>query len=264
MTPSRLVMVGLPDSGKSTYLAAIFHTLREGEGEWKLGELPEQRDYLLGLESKWLALEPVGHSAYPTPRDVQLSLVGPAEAQLEIQIPDINGEDFQQAWESGRWAPEAAELVGQAEALMLFVRANHLRQPKPIEVDAKPAASVSAPDHWTPRLGTTQAQLCDLCEQIAERRGGQLPPMALVVSAWDTVDDDQLTPEGWLPWKLPLLDQWLRASDLVGTHRVFGVSAQGGNLEDAGTLEKLAQLPRTGRPGGFDALADPLQWLIQL
>jgi hypothetical protein len=257
-------MVGLPDSGKSTYLAAIFHALRHGEEEWKLGDLPQQRDYLLGLENKWLALEPVGHSAYPTPRDVQLSLVGPDDAQLEIQIPDINGEDFQQAWESGRWSPEAADLVERAEALMLFVRANHLRRPKPIEVYTERSAPASTPDDWTPKLGTTQAQLCDLCEQIAERRAGQLPPMALVVSAWDAVEDDQLTPAGWLNWKLPLLDQWLRASRLVGTYRVFGVSAQGGNIEDARTRERLAQLPRTGRPGGFDALTDPLHWLIRL
>jgi hypothetical protein len=70
------------------------------------------------------------------------------------------------------------------------------------------------------------------------------------------------SPDGWLQWKLPLLSQWLNTSTVVSSFKLFGVSAQGGDIENPQTREKLAQLPRIERPGGVHELADPLQWLL--
>src|SRR4051794_9240898 len=96
----RFLMMGLPESGKTTYLAAIYHTLNAaGDGELGLREPPEEREYLLGIERQWLALEPIGHSAHVGPKRVELPIRDPSGQALDLEIPDVNGEEYQDAWE---------------------------------------------------------------------------------------------------------------------------------------------------------------------
>lgn len=259
----RLLMMGLPDSGKSTYIAALFHGLRQATDGLSLRHLPEEREYLLTLENRWLALEPVGHSAYPTPRQIELPIKDSKGRALDVNIPDVNGEEFGDAWESGEWSAAARSLLEQAQGVLLFVRANDVVSPKLIQLGNRhPKEEKPEPTPWKPQMGVTQAKLCDLLEQMAEMRGGALPAVAVVVSAWDSVEET-LSPDGWLQWKLPLLNQWLQTSVVVSIFRLFGVSAQGGDIENLQTREKLAQLPRIERLGGVHALTDPLEWLLE-
>ena len=120
---------------------------------------------------------------------------------------------------------------------------------------------IREPRKWQPKMGVTQAKLCDLVEQIVELRHGTLPPVAVVISAWDTVREE-LTPEEWLPWRLPLLAQWLNATDVRCEHKLFGISAQGGDLGDHVVRAQLAKASRIGRPGGVQRLMAPVQWLL--
>ena len=125
MSYPRLLMIGLPESGKSTYLAALFHTLRQDDARpLKLRELPDEREYLIGLESKWLALEPIRHSAHVGPKRVVMPITDANGAALELDIPDVNGEEFQYAWEHGGFNEPVVELLTDAAGLLLFVRAN--------------------------------------------------------------------------------------------------------------------------------------------
>jgi len=264
MTPGLVLMMGLPESGKSTYAAALFHTLKESAEGMSLRDLPEERDYLLTMERRWLALEPVGHSANPAPKSIALQLKDVDGSEFDVAMPDVNGEEFLDAWEHGTWTEEITPLVAFAGGVMLFVRANDIVQPELIEVGHARSSDSDgkAVAPWTPKLGTTQAMLCDLLEQMSETRGGQLPPIAVVVSAWDVVEEG-LTPEGWLAWNLPLVDQWLSGSIPPVRFELFGISAQGGDLENEETRARLATLPRVGRPGGAHALTAPLRWLIE-
>lgn len=261
----KVLMVGLPESGKSTYVAALFHTLKEGAHPGlSLRALPEEREYLLTLEKSWLALQPVGHSAHTGPRRIELALHDAGQnADLDVAIPDVSGEEFLQAWDTGEWSEPVAELLQGADGILLFIRANDVTLPELIEVGSTPSNSSAgqAPD-WTPEKGVTQARVCDLLEQMTELREGLLPPVAVVVSAWDSVESE-MTPSDWLRWRLPLLEQWLQATTPPVASRLFGISAQGGDVEDAAARQVLAQLPRIGRPGGAHELAAPLQWLLE-
>ena len=114
---------------------------------------------------------------------------------------------------------------------------------------------------WSPQMATTQAELCDLLEQIVKIRDGDDLSIAVVITAWDTISDRALEPQDWLEWKLPLLWQWLRASEAL-RFETFGVSAQGGDLSDPQKRQELAALKRTERPGGFHRLLQPVEWLF--
>jgi hypothetical protein len=252
-------MIGLPESGKSTYLAAMFHTLRQDDAApLKLRDLPDEREYLIGLERKWLALEPISHSAHVGPKRVVMPISDADGAALDLDIPDVNGEEFQDAWEHGGFNEPVIELLRAAAGLLLFVRANAVDAPELLQVRVPEAAK---PEDWHPRQAVTQAKLVDLLEQAIEIRQAQMPALAVVVSAWDTVEPD-IDPDTWLKWQLPLLWQRLHAATPPLRFRLFGISAQGGDLDDPETRQRLATMDRINRPGGAHALTEPVQWLL--
>ena len=61
----KLLMIGLRGSGKTTYLAALWHYLEfaEVEDQLKLPQLQSDRDYLNSIRNNWLALKPVGRTS---------------------------------------------------------------------------------------------------------------------------------------------------------------------------------------------------------
>ena len=54
--------------------------------------------------------------------------------------------------------------------------------------------------------------------------------VALIVSAWDLAPAAATDAEKWLKDRYPLLSQYLRNSEGVLDVRIYGVSAQGGQL----------------------------------
>lgn len=258
--PINLLMVGLTGSGKTTYLAGLFHTLHQApQDELSLRTLPEEREYLLTLERRWLDLEPIAHSAHVGPKHVELPVRDAHGRSFDLILPDVSGEEYRDAWEHGAFSEEIAQLLRTASGLLLFIHAQDLDEPELMDLRAD--SDGGQPESWVPKMGVTQAKLCDLLEQIVELRAGGSPSLAVIISAWDTVEPE-LSPDDWLTWKLPLLAQWLTASELDFRHKLFGISAQGGDLSDPHIRDRLATAPRVERPGGTHRLTAPLQWLL--
>ncbi len=262
-----VLMVGLPSTGKSTYLGAMFNILKDdGTDGMRLEALPEERDYLVEIEHAWLSLKPLARSSLSGPRKVTLSLLLDEPVRsLSLNIPDVVGETYMHAYENGHWADGLHDLVDGASGLLVFIRADTITQPELISIGHPPQmADSSEPQPWQPEYSPTQAIICDLLEQIAALRGEVIPPIAILISAWDAVAEHGLTPDAWLQWQLPLLAQWLQARvPQIGT-RVFGVSAQGGELDDDAVRQQLGQdaTHRPVPPNG-DTIIEPLRWLLE-
>jgi len=93
----------------------------------------------------------------------------------------------------------------------------------------------------------------------------------VIVSAWDSVRalaGDDMTPDDWLTQALPLLGQYLRSNSDRYPYRIYGVSAQGGDL-GRGRARLLDLGADTGRRiivQGPECTAHditaPIRWLI--
>lgn len=92
--------------------------------------------------------------------------------------------------------------------------------------------------------------------------------LAVMISAWDLVRDQHLTPDQWLAKNMPLAHQFLRTNGQSFVYRVYGVSAQGVSLDDSRGVEEIGKLPASRRVeivGHGDAehdLTAPLVWLM--
>jgi hypothetical protein len=264
MTPEPvIIMIGLPESGKSTYLGALYHLLRQSKNEGlRLARVPEEREYLLELERRWLALTPLERSRHHGARNVQIPILTADQRELTLAIPDVVGEAYLDAWLHGGWTDGLEDWLGRATGLLLFIRADAVREATLITVETQSGATAKS-DRWDPSSTPTQGMLCDLLEQVAAVRGDLLPPIAVVVSAWDEAAPQGLAARAWMNWRTPLLDQRLRANESDTPFEVFGISAQGGNLHDEAVRQRLASriedrpLPENGSP-----LNAPLEWLL--
>ena len=73
MNRKKIVLCGLPSSGKSTFLAALGHLLTTDElpTALSLKELPGSREYLIYLARKWVKFEEIER----TPSEIMESFV---------------------------------------------------------------------------------------------------------------------------------------------------------------------------------------------
>lgn len=268
----RILMVGLSGSGKTTFLAALYELTRAQpplSGALRLVREPAERDYFHRIAQNWLKLERMLHTQSGDPRDASMQLATPEGQSFELEIPDISGEDFNHAWEGDPWPGPVKEVAANADAVLIFARRDHLIKPLALPADdAEPPAETK--DEWAAEEAPTQTKLADLLETLDTLVDRQLP-MALIASAWDMRgDEEELTPDQWLKLRLPLLWQMLESRKETRPYRIYGVSAQGGDVEDPEVRARLAEIePAYERvevqstEGASSDISAPISWLFE-
>lgn len=273
--PHKLLMVGLRGTGKSTFLAALWHTVeadRDGLSALYAPKLQPDREYLNGIRSRWLSFEQVGRTSLRAEAQyTQLTLARRADGEMfKVEVPDLSGESFRLQWANRRCRTEYVDHARDVDGVLLFV---HPQVPNPgrrIAAKSKPGSPAPQPDEdeipWDAESAPTQVQLVDILQILLQlRRRSTAMPVSLIVSAWDGVSVG-LTPEDWVAAGLPLLDQFLRARTDAFRLRVFGVSAQGGDLaKDIERLERfvdpLQRVSVTTEEGRGRDLTSTIDWM---
>ena len=285
MAERSVVIIGLPASGKTTYLAALWHVVTAREisttlkfGDLRLGEFA----HLNTIAGRWRNAIVQERTAVTGDRVVSMNLIDDAEQAVRVTFPDVPGEAYRGMWEDRECEPEIAGTLREGNVL-LFVHADTIRGPNWIvdEIALSNEVGIERPngqgEPWDPRHTPTQVQLVDLLQLL------RMPPLdvgrrrlAVMLSAWDKARGEALTPEGYLEAKLPLLNQYLRGGADGWTWRTYGLSAQGGeydmpeeNAEGLPEAEELRtlDLPSTriqlvGPERETHDLTEPLAWLM--
>lgn len=263
MSVRRNLVIGLPESGKTTFIAAFWHIVESEEvpSALRVKQLTGDRAYLNRLREAWLRCEPVGKTLPADETIVRMLLEDRAsQGTSELLLPDIAGETFHDQWVNRRWTKGFDELVLAADGALIFVHPNEINEP--IRIDtvnaqadhirrvrndggayAPTVAQIVAeptPTIWNAASAPTQVQLVDLLQFLIWRRAGRVLNLAVVVSAWDLVRGAGKTPRDWCAERLPLLGQFLVSNPQRILARHYGISAQGGELpRDAERLRAL-------------------------
>lgn len=241
-------LIGLPDSGKTTFLAAFWHLLNSGETDsiWVLDHLDGDNQYLEAIAGAWRSGDEVPHTSMQSERTVVIHVRNQTSGEiLALSFPDLSGESFDMQCIVRRCKPEYVQRISAGGGILLFVNAN-----KPTDgitiLDLGELAQVdqqSESKPWTAKMIPEQVRLVELLQFVTrrpfQRRKRRL---AIVVSAWDTVLEPRPAPEDWLARERPLLHQYLISNSAMWTHRVFGVSAQGGDVNIAEKKAALLEL----------------------
>jgi len=283
-TSHDIVVLGLPGSGKTTFLAALWHLLTANEVDTRLSLVTlkaGESAHLNEIASLWRKARVQERTMHAGDRTVTMSLRSEGAPEFQLSFPDLAGESFHQMWEVRECSPDVAASL-RSSGVLLFIHADKIKAPGWIVDDAEDAEAAGLsvePGNlvaWNARLAPTQVKLVDLLQSLRS------PPLnvgprrvAIVLSAWDKAAGAGMTPDEYLAAYLPLLRQYLThglCEDWVV--KVFGVSAQGGVYDEAGKpakdeaqriremdvpSERISVVSTNGRSHD---LTEPLQWLL--
>lgn len=192
MTDNELsLLIGGPDSGKSTFLVQLYGRLNAGRGHASLTDTPASlrpvRDGLARL-SQGLA---VSHTPAGTEAVQELTVRRDDGQQLRLSIPDYPGEAVDELVDRRRISAHWRNLVAQSASWKLFVRVARINGLPGLPEQQRRAMGLMEQPRELPmdiRLVELLQILCHERQRIAPF-GARLPGLTVVLSCWDEIPD---------------------------------------------------------------------------
>ena len=284
METTKLLLLGLPSSGKTTFLAVIWY-LVDGKLDTRLhlSELHGEREYLNSIRDKWLSCDPIDRTRRTNEQVASMKLVDiKTNNEVEIIIPDLSGETFLDQWLTRSWTREFQEIIKGATGALLFIHPGEIKEPiridqanllyNEITEDKNIDSENNFPEsiEWDPKEAPTQVQLIELLQFLEMCDDLNFPfKLTVVISAWDLIEETKPLPIEWLEKRMPLFYQYLCTNVEYFPFKVYGVSAQGGDYTLEEEKEKLTKIIESKEriqvigpcENGKD-LTMPLVWLM--
>jgi len=272
-------IIGLPETGKTTFLAALWHVVvsREIEGALHLKELHGDHGYLNDIRDHWVSCEPIGRTQQRA-EQLQLSMrLADANDRFaaELIFPDLSGESFKALWKDRVWRERYDQLARKTSGALLFIHPDKVLEPTrineiliPDELDDDDDSPLSSWNrNWNADDAPTQVKLVEFLQFFTHDPAVYpLRRVAVMISAWDVVREN-IKPSQWLERRLPLLYQYLEGNSHRLASRIYGLSAQAGDLErDAVKLQNYLHHSERIQILGEDCLEHditaPIKWLM--
>lgn len=278
MSKKRIILCGLPASGKTTFIAALWYLLsnKEVSTALTLGALPESRNYLNSLSRKWSRVLQVDRTPINEYQEISI-LLKSESSSVTLNVPDMSGETWSALWATRSCSEDVAQWAMNSSGIMLFLHSDKIRPT--IDIASNNAMILAMGEQpedgefvsWSPDSTPTQVILVDLLQSLAlPPLGDKARRLVVIISAWDKAEGTGQTPEEYLRYHLPLLHQFLQSSGNFSEVKIYGVSAQGGDLKSEEDLQRLngEDVPskRIKVVDGSSMTHDltlPLQWLMK-
>jgi hypothetical protein len=130
----QLCLLGLPKTGKTTYLAALWSYLRSGlpESQYRITELPDDTAYLDAISFAWAAGDPMPRSSPEVSDHIEFTIEVPDRPPLRVVLPDLPGEVFLNAVRRPVIDEGPGTAVLNSDLLLLFVNCRAARMFEPL------------------------------------------------------------------------------------------------------------------------------------
>jgi hypothetical protein len=217
----------------------------------------------------------VDHTPISVFQKISISLNnGPLSATLNV--PDMSGETWDNLWAMRSCSENVAQWAMSSSGIMLFLHSDKIRNKIDLDTSKAMIGSLGGlPEDgkfvpWSSDGTPTQVVLVDLLQALVHTPlGDKTRRLVIIISAWDKAEETGHTPEDYLRYYLPLLHQFLQSSGFFTEVKIYGVSAQGGDLKSEKDLQKLKNedIPskRIKVVDGCSVSHDltlPIQWLM--
>ena len=127
-----LVLIGLPHSGKSTFIGALWHVVESGEldGSLTITSLPKDREYLNYLRMSWFRCESPERNKVEVAKEILLDVTyGEDNEPTALYFPDVSGEMYKLQFENRQLTSEYVESLEYAKGMILFINPDYLKKP---------------------------------------------------------------------------------------------------------------------------------------
>ena len=278
-----IIMIGAPESGKTNYLARVWQALQGDEVPLRATRTDDDIRYVMDALNYLLR----GKFAPRTDKGVEIvrgcsvdvawDKDGKTE-QAELVVPDVNGELWERAVKTNELPEEWLRRVRGSVGALLFVRvASSVNRPALDWVTSAQLLRLDGGSDSTREDEVqvpTDVQLCEFLRFLEfalgeDTRVGR-PRVAVMVTAWDMVDDSRARegPAHYLSEEFPLFAGRLADVSKVEPG-VFGVSVVGGDFSDSDFRERFlaGEIGEFGFVVGEAGPAErnvttPLHWIL--
>lgn len=253
MSEKSIIFSGLPESGKTTFLAALWFFIFSStdDDDYTCDTLEDgELEYLNGISKNWASCEEVIRTNQNKIEEVVINLKHKlSEKSMSLLIPDMRGETFNSQFEHREWDEEFDTILDGAYGMLLFVDPRDkknkprliFKENQQYKVFEEAMINDNPPQSWTEDLAPSQVKLVDFLQMIDFHKPNVLRKISVVVSCWDELETEK-DPEIWCKKEVPLLYQYLDSNDHLFDVKYFGVSAQGGSYEKTEAKDLLLQL----------------------
>lgn len=266
----KCLVVGLQDTGKSSYMAAFWVIERAGTSGHLLtfNKRPDNTQYLDSIGNNWLEQEPVNRSSN-IETELEFSLKHKdTGAVIELGIPDFKGERYKLILQN-EVPSEIDKWLKESDRILFFLpptdekKFNEELGVEPREdSERKPSLSFNV-DEIEPWI-----QNVELLKYIYEVKRDI--KIAFCVSKWDLKMTKKITVKKWIEQGHLFFYTYVKHH--FSNVNYFGVSAQGVNYDQRGELteDKVSELTEEGKRAYISSGTDkdyditkPLAWLLE-
>lgn len=278
MADKGILFSGLPESGKTTFLAAlwyfIFNSTKEHEYTYDSLENTEL-EYLNSISLNWAGCEDVIRTNQNKIEMVSIKMVHNTSGNsMTLTIPDISGETFNTQFQDREWDEEFDYLLENVYGIILFIdprdKKNKPRliyhESQHFRIFDEMMVNEYSEQSWTENLVPSQVKLVDFLQMVDFHKPNFIKKISVIISCWDLIDSNS-KPELWCKQELPLLHQYLNSNEQLFKVKYFGVSSQGGSYESEHIKENLINKEPLDRIIVTDGLntsnniLDPILWI---
>lgn len=241
-------IMGFPSAGKTTYLAALWHLLFNGDitqaSPYKISSMGDAH-YLTQISTTWVNVQPINRTLLEDQKEsLSINVERKEDGQkLKLILPDLSGETFSNIYEKKKISNSLYGAIQTADTVLLFVNVETINNISLIsKLDPSIAGSVDTkPIERDKKLDPIAIKLIELLQIVNKIKQDNRVRLALMLSAWDMIDEDVL-PEDYVKEHMKILWQFLNVNKKYFDVRYWGVSAQGGSIENESDQEKLRDI----------------------
>jgi hypothetical protein len=274
-----LLILGGPDSGKSTYRAQLYQRIEHEEGELQLVQSVGDMSALQGdVERLLQGLSPL-HTNLDIYNSTTLVVKDGAGREVSLEFADYGGEQIRRISELNTVPAPWVERAQQSSAWLFFLRIDRLRSAK---------SFMTEPVETTPRLSgaleplsseqSGELSAIETLQRLLFVRGASLrdqlaaPRLGIFLSCWDELTDGERKqpPNAILEQRGPLFSRFVQANWKSDEYNLWGLSSTERRLPDKDPDEDFARKgpERAGyvvlNTGNTSAdLTIPIGWLMQ-
>ena len=118
-----VAIVGLPSSGKTTFLAALWHLVSTSELSTKLsfGSLGgDDYNYLNGIMKQWRRAKEQDRTQLKGMQSVVINLKDDDGRYVRVTFPDVPGEEYTRMWEQREVHEDLARTLASGNIMLLL------------------------------------------------------------------------------------------------------------------------------------------------
>lgn len=252
METKRSFMMGLPESGKTTFLVAFTYMLNNRTNNIQLRLRDKMPDgYTIEMqeqEDRWASFQQLNRTPENRICNMHFELIDSDENEYVLEVPDSSGELYNYMLRDRYVEDNIRKAILCADEILFFLNFDKLRN----DITLLPDLSAEMRKIFEQASNGNicsydelpdQVKIVDLLQIVSWLRGNRFK-VKFIISAWDSIIKNEKivckNPKTVIQTELPFVYQYVVSNQEWIEAYYWGVSAQGTDLKDISEIREMS------------------------